>query len=110
MGQVVRRDFNGRWLAGRSRVLGICNFIQFFAIATVTLPRLSNAGSRALEDPAAITKALEGATSLFAMTTPFGGGPDAEPRPGFAAPPSAEAPGGPLVATSSGSPTRKSSG
>src|SRR5258708_1278076 len=33
-----------------------------------------------LEDTAAITKALEGATSLFAMTTPSGGGTDAETR------------------------------
>src|SRR5260370_18275813 len=107
MGQVVRRDFNGRWLAGRSRVLGICNFIQFFAIATVTLPRLSNAGSRALEDTAAITKALEGATSLFAMTTPFGGGTDAETRRGVAAADSAKAAAGHLVFTSSGPANRK---
>ncbi len=109
MGQVVRRDFNGRWLAGRSRVLGICNFIQFFAIATVTLPRLSNAGSRALEDTAAITKALEGATSLFAMTTPFGGGTDAETRRGVAAADSAKAAGVHLVFTSVGSANRKTS-
>jgi NmrA-like family len=34
-----------------------------------------------LEDTAGITKALEGATSLFAMTTPFGG-TDAEIRQG----------------------------
>src|SRR5258706_15284374 len=42
---------------------------------------LANAGATlvaaSLEDTAAITKALEGATSLFAMTTPFGGGTDA---------------------------------
>src|ERR1700759_2957750 len=37
-----------------------------------------------LEDTAAITKALEGATSLFAMTTPAGG-TDAETRQGIAA-------------------------
>src|SRR5580692_6210346 len=37
-----------------------------------------------LEDTAAIAKALEGATSLFAMTTPFGGGADAETRQGVA--------------------------
>ena len=36
------------------------------ANAGVTLVRAS------LEDTAALTKALEGATSLFAMTTPFG--------------------------------------
>jgi uncharacterized protein YbjT (DUF2867 family) len=38
------------------------------ANAGVTLVRAS------LEDTAALTKALEGATSLFAMTTPFEGG------------------------------------
>src|SRR6266446_10658606 len=37
-----------------------------------------------LEDTAGITKALEGATSLFAMTTPFGG-TDAETRQRVAA-------------------------
>src|SRR5258705_257485 len=45
---------------------------------------LANAGATlvaaSLEDTVAITKALEGATSLFAMTTPFGGGVDAETR------------------------------
>src|SRR5258708_25885871 len=50
---------------------------------------LANAGATlvaaSLEDPLAITKALEGATSLFAMTTPFGGGTDAETRPGIPA-------------------------
>jgi uncharacterized protein YbjT (DUF2867 family) len=40
------------------------------ANADVTLVRAS------LEDTAALTKALEGATSLFAITTPFEGGPD----------------------------------
>ena len=44
---------------------------------------LANAGAAlvaaSLEDTAAIVKALEGATSLFAMTTPFGG-TDAEIR------------------------------
>jgi len=38
----------------------------------------------ALEDTAAITKALKGATSLFAMTAPSGG-TDAETRHGIAA-------------------------
>src|SRR5882672_9583655 len=45
----------------------------------VTLVRAS------LEDTAALTKALEGATSLFAMTTPFEGGPQAETRQGISA-------------------------
>src|SRR5882762_2723293 len=38
-----------------------------------------------LEDTAALTKALEGATSLFAMTTPFEGGTQAETRQGISA-------------------------
>ena len=42
------------------------------ANAGVTLVRAS------LEDTAALTKALEGATSLFAMTTPYEGGTQAE--------------------------------
>src|SRR4029078_59995 len=37
-----------------------------------------------LEDTAALTKALEGATSLFAMTTPFEEGTQAETRQGMA--------------------------
>src|SRR6516225_919818 len=49
---------------------------------------LANAGATlvaaSLEDTAAIRKALEGATSLFAVTTPFGG-TDAEIRQGIAA-------------------------
>jgi nucleoside-diphosphate-sugar epimerase len=48
---------------------------------------LANAGATlvaaSLEDTAAIMKALEGATSLFAMTTPSGG-TDAETRQGAA--------------------------
>src|SRR6201987_4975920 len=46
------------------------------ANAGVTLVRAS------LEDTAALTKALAGATSLFAMTTPFEGGTQAETRHG----------------------------
>jgi uncharacterized protein YbjT (DUF2867 family) len=52
-----------------------------------------------LEDTAAITKALEGATSLFAMTTPAGG-TEAETRQGIAAADAAKAAGVHLVFTS----------
>src|SRR5882762_8238585 len=55
-----------------------------------------------LEDTAAISKALEGATSLFAMTTPSGG-TDAETRQGIAAADAAKAAGVHLVFTSVGS-------
>ena len=55
---------------------------------------------------AAITKALEGATSLFAMTTPFGG-TDAETRQGTAAADAAKAAGVHLVFTSVGSANRQ---
>src|SRR5450432_2715287 len=44
-----------------------------------------------LEDTAALTRALEGATSLFAMTTPFAGGTEAETRQGVAAADAAKA-------------------
>src|SRR6476659_3577092 len=57
------------------------------ANAGVTLVRAS------LEDTAALTKALEGATSLFAMTTPFGGGIQAERRQGISAANAAKATG-----------------
>src|SRR5882762_7516177 len=71
---------------------------------------LANAGARlvaaSLEDTAAITKALEGATSLFAMTTPAGG-PDAETRQGVAAADAAKAAGVHLVFTSVGSANRQ---
>lgn len=60
-----------------------------------------------LEDAAAIRKALEGATSLFAMTTPYGGGTDAETRQGVAAADAAKAAGVHLVFTSVGSANRK---
>jgi uncharacterized protein YbjT (DUF2867 family) len=59
-----------------------------------------------LEDTAALTKALEGATSLFAMTTPAGG-TDAETRQGVAAADSAKAAGVHLVFTSVGSANRQ---
>src|SRR5476649_2133499 len=60
-----------------------------------------------LEDTAAITKALEGATSLFAMTTPSGGGTDGEIRQGVAAADAAKAAGVHLVFTSVGSANRE---
>jgi uncharacterized protein YbjT (DUF2867 family) len=59
-----------------------------------------------LEDTAAIMKALEGATSLFAMTTPFGG-TDAETRQTIAAAAAAKAAGVHLVFTSVGSANRQ---
>src|SRR5882672_5303630 len=71
------------------------------ANAGVTLVRAS------LEDTAALTKALEGATSLFAMTTPFEGGTDAETRQGIAAADAAKAAGVHLVFTSVGSANRQ---
>jgi len=71
---------------------------------------LANAGATlvtaSLEDTAAITKALEGATSLFAMTTPAGGGTDAETRQGLAAADAAKAAGVHLVFNSVGSANR----
>jgi uncharacterized protein YbjT (DUF2867 family) len=71
---------------------------------------LANAGAAlvvaSLEDTAAITKELEGATSLFAITTPFGG-TDAEIRQGIAAADAAKAAGVHLVFTSVGSANRQ---
>ena len=71
---------------------------------------LANAGATlvaaSLEDTTAITKALEGATSLFAMTIPSGGA-DAETRQGFAAAEAAKAAGVHLVFTSVGSANRQ---
>jgi uncharacterized protein YbjT (DUF2867 family) len=58
-----------------------------------------------LEDTAAITKALEGATSFFSMTTPFEG-TVAETRQGIAAADAAKAAGVHLVFTSVGSANR----
>jgi uncharacterized protein YbjT (DUF2867 family) len=60
-----------------------------------------------LEDTAALTKALEGATSLFAMTTPFGEGIEAEKRQGISASDAAKAAGVHLVFTSVGSADRQ---
>ena len=71
------------------------------ANAGVTLVRAS------LEDTAALTKALEGATSLFAMTTPFEGGTQAETRQGISAADAAKAAGVHLVYTSVGSANRQ---
>src|SRR5882757_2016232 len=59
-----------------------------------------------LEDTAALTQALKGATSLFAMTTPSGG-TDAETRQGIAAADAAKAAGVHLVFTSVGSANRQ---
>jgi len=71
---------------------------------------LANAGATliaaSVEDTAAITKALEGATSLFAMTTPSGG-TDAEIRQGIALADTAKAAGVHLVFTSVGSANRQ---
>ena len=71
------------------------------ANAGVTLVRAS------LEDTAALTKALEGATSLFAMTTPFEGGTQAETRQGISAADAARAAGVHLVFSSVGSANRQ---
>src|SRR6201981_371148 len=71
------------------------------ASAGVTLVRAS------LEDTAALTKALEGATSLFAMTTPLEGGTQAETRQGISAADAAKAAGVHLVFTSVGSANRR---
>jgi uncharacterized protein YbjT (DUF2867 family) len=64
---------------------------------------LANAGASivaaSLEDTAAIKKALEGATSLFSVTLPYGG-TDAETRQGIAAADAAKAAGMHLVFTS----------
>jgi uncharacterized protein YbjT (DUF2867 family) len=71
---------------------------------------LANAGATlvaaSLEDTAAIKKALEGATSFFAMTVPSGG-TDAEIRQGIAAADAAKAAGVHLVFTSVGSANRQ---
>src|SRR4029078_6481035 len=71
------------------------------ANAGVTLVRASR------EDTAALTKALEGATSLFAMTTPFEEGTQAETRHGMSAAEAAKAAGVHLVFTSVGSANRQ---
>ena len=71
------------------------------ANAGITLVRAS------LEDTAALTRALEGATSLFAMTTPFEEGTQAEARQGMSAADAAKAAGVHLVFTSVGSANRQ---
>ena len=71
------------------------------ASAGVTLVRAS------LEDTAALTKALEGATSLFAMTTSFEGGTQGEIRQGMSAADAAKAADVHLVFTSVGSANRQ---
>ncbi len=71
------------------------------ASAGVTLVRGS------FEDTAELTKALEGATSFFAMTTPFEGGPQGETRQGVSAAQAAKAAGVHLVFTSVGSANRQ---
>jgi uncharacterized protein YbjT (DUF2867 family) len=71
------------------------------ASAGATLVRAS------LEDTAELRKALEGANSMFAMTTPFGGGTQAETRQGISAADAAKAAGVHLVFTSVGSANRE---
>ncbi len=72
---------------------------------------LANAGvtlvHASLEDTGALTKALEGATSLFAMTTPFEGGTQAETRQGISTADAAKAAGVHLVFTSVANANRK---
>lgn len=71
--------------------------------------QLANAGATivqaSVEDTAALTRALEGATSLFAMTTPAGG-VQAETRQGVSAADAAKAAGVHLVFNSVGSADR----
>jgi len=71
---------------------------------------LANAGASlvaaSLEDATAITGALNGATSLFAMSTPFGAGAEAETRQGVIAADAARAAGVHLVYTSVNSANR----
>jgi uncharacterized protein YbjT (DUF2867 family) len=80
-------------------------------VDSVKAKELAKAGvtlvGASLEDTAALTKALEGATSLFAMTTPFESGPQAETRQGISAADAAKAAGVHLVFTSVGSANRQ---
>ena len=69
--------------------------------AGVTLVRAS------FEDTAALTKVLEGATSFFAMTSPFEVGTQAEMRQGISAVDAAKAAGVHLLFNSAGSANRK---
>ena len=71
------------------------------ASAGVTLVHAS------LEDTAALTRALDGATSLFAMTSPFEGGTQVETRQGVSAANAAKAAGVHLLFTSVGSADRQ---
>src|SRR5260370_15919386 len=71
------------------------------AAAGVTLVRAS------FDDTATVVKAREGATSLFAMTTPFAGGVQAETRQGISALDAAKAAGVHLVFNSLGSANRQ---
>ena len=77
---------------------------------SVKAKELASAGATivqaSLEDTAALTKSLEGATSLFAVTTPFGG-TEAETRQGVSAADAAKAAGVHLVFNSVGSANRK---
>lgn len=77
---------------------------------SVKAKELVSAGSTlvtaSLEDTAALTRALKGATSLFAVTTPVGG-MDAEIRQGVSAAEAAKAAGVHLVFTSVGSANRQ---
>lgn len=78
---------------------------------TAKAKELVNAGATliraSLEDTAALIKALEGATSLFAMTTPFEAGRKAEIRQGISAADAARAAGVHLVFNSVGSANRQ---
>ena len=78
---------------------------------SVKAKELANAGvtlvQASLEDTAALTNALEGATSLFAVTTPFEGGTQAETRQGISAADAAQAAGVHLVFASVGSANRR---
>jgi uncharacterized protein YbjT (DUF2867 family) len=80
-------------------------------IESAKAKELANAGvtiiRASLEDTDALTKALEGATSLFAMTTPFEGGAEAETRQGISAADAAKAAGVHLVFNSVDSANRK---
>lgn len=60
-----------------------------------------------LEDTGALVKALDGATSLFAMTTPFEAGAQAETRQGISSADAAKAAGVHLVFTSVANADRK---
>ncbi len=79
--------------------------------ASAKAGELSKAGvalvRASFEDTAALTKALEGATSLFAMTTPFEVDTQTETRQGISATDAAKAAGVHLVFNSAGSANRE---